>query len=235
MNILQSRILLICLGVFLATVLAGTIGFFMMTNRVDAPTIVQEKPLPQPPISDLIRIEKPTEGERISSPVQISGSARGQWFFEASFPLRLVDANGTTLASGIATATSEWMTSDFVPFKAELLFPTQEKETRAFLVFENDNPSGLPELKKEYRLGVTIPGEKANLTSKCVVTGCSSHICAEEPMFTTCEYKLEYACYKSAVCERQGSGECGWTESSKLSKCLKNARVNEVEPVYPVY
>lgn len=220
----QSRILLVSLGILLAGVLASSIGFFMMTNRADAPTIVKEKSSPQSPISDLIRVDTPREGERISSPVQISGSARGQWFFEASFPVRLVDADGKILASGIATASSEWMTSDFVPFKAELSFLSQAKEIRAFLVFENDNPSGLLELKREYRLGVTIPGEKAKSLSQCVVTGCSRHICAEKPMFTTCEYTQEYACYKSAVCERQASGECGWTESRELSICLQAAR-----------
>lgn len=224
MTMTQSRILLASLGVILAAILAGTIGFFMISNRADAPPIGKEQPVPQPLISDLIRVDTPSEGERISSPVQIAGSARGQWFFEASFPVRLVDVDGKILANGIATATSEWMTSDFVPFKAELAFPSQEKETRAFLVFENDNPSGLLELKKEYRLGVTILGEKAKPLSQCVVTGCSSHICAEEPMFTTCEYKWEYACYKSAVCERQASGECAWTESRELSICLQDAR-----------
>lgn len=232
----QSRILLASLGVLLAAVLAGTIGFFVMTNRVDAPTIVKEKTWPQPSISDLIRIDTPSEGERVSSPLQITGSARGQWFFEASFPVRLIDADGKTFASGIAVANppagAEWMTSDFVPFKAELSFPPQANEIHTFLVFENDNPSGLQELKYEYRLSVILAGEKATPTSKCVVTGCSNHICAEESLFTTCEYKPEYACYRSAVCERQTSGECGWTESPVLSKCLKNARENQAKSVY---
>lgn len=56
----------------------------------------------------------------------------------------------------------------------------------------------------------------------CVPQGCSNTVCAEEGagIITTCEYKAEYACYQSAVCERQPGGECGWTETAELSACL---------------
>ncbi len=54
----------------------------------------------------------------------------------------------------------------------------------------------------------------------CVVTGCSNHICAEEPMTTTCEYKEEYICYQKAKCEKQQNGKCGWTETPEIQACL---------------
>lgn len=54
----------------------------------------------------------------------------------------------------------------------------------------------------------------------CVVTGCSGQLCAEEDMFTTCEWKPEYACYKTATCERNALGRCGWRPTPELSKCL---------------
>ncbi len=38
---------------------------------------------------------------------------------------------------------------------------------------------------------------------------------------STCEYREEYGCYKSATCERQDSGKCGWTETEELNSCLK--------------
>lgn len=58
----------------------------------------------------------------------------------------------------------------------------------------------------------------------CVVGGCSSQMCVEEgdPGMSTCEYRAEYACYREAVCERQTSGMCGWTQSSELTACLEN-------------
>ena len=58
-------------------------------------------------------------------------------------------------------------------------------------------------------------------TGGCFVGGCSGQICSDqEGVITTCEYREEYACYKSARCERQTSGRCGWTETPELAICL---------------
>ncbi len=54
----------------------------------------------------------------------------------------------------------------------------------------------------------------------CVKTGCSGQLCAEQHMFTTCEFRPEYACYQSATCERQANGQCGWTPTPELTACL---------------
>lgn len=60
---------------------------------------------------------------------------------------------------------------------------------------------------------------------ECKVTGCSGQVCAEaqkaEEIVTDCEWQSEYACYKNARCERQMSGECGWTQDEALIKCLQ--------------
>ncbi len=58
----------------------------------------------------------------------------------------------------------------------------------------------------------------------CVVTGCSDHVCADEAVMTTCEWREEYACYKDARCERQADGRCGWTETAELLSCLSTSR-----------
>lgn len=101
------------------------------------------------PKENLIRIESPSSNEEISSPLLMSGQARGYWFFEASFPVILVDWDGKIIAQGIATAQDEWMTEDFVPFKAEIEFEKPEFigdfSKRGALIFKKDNPSGLPE------------------------------------------------------------------------------------------
>jgi len=54
----------------------------------------------------------------------------------------------------------------------------------------------------------------------CVVTGCSGQICADSDRITTCEYRAEYACYKSATCERGVDGACGWRQTTELKTCL---------------
>lgn len=94
--------------------------------------------------ADLIRIDTPRPTQQVSSPLQISGQARGSWFFEASFPVKLLDASGATFASGIATAQGEWMTTEFVPFTATLEF-SASAGSAGTLVLQKDNPSGLPE------------------------------------------------------------------------------------------
>lgn len=64
------------------------------------------------------------------------------------------------------------------------------------------------------------------VTGGCMVGGCSSQLCVdikdEDGAVTTCEYREEYACYQTASCERQTSGQCGWTESKELNSCLLN-------------
>jgi len=91
----------------------------------------------------------------ITSPLQIDGKVRGFWFFEASFPVKLVDENNNVLATGIAQAKGEWMTSDFVDFETEIEFVSKDGG-KGFLVFNRDNPSGLPENDEEFRVPVII-------------------------------------------------------------------------------
>ncbi len=72
--------------------------------------------------------------------------------------------------------------------------------------------------------GTSNPGNPV-ATGKCFVGGCSGQICSgEEGAISTCEFKEEYACYKTAKCERQSTGQCGWTQTSALNMCLAAAR-----------
>ncbi|MBI4132647.1 MAG: Gmad2 immunoglobulin-like domain-containing protein [Candidatus Sungbacteria bacterium] len=103
--------------------------------------------------SDLIRVVTPKPNDVVTSPLRIEGEARGFWFFEASFPVRLVDNSGQELGLAIAQAQDEWMTENFVPFQTELEFRTPTTE-RGTLVFEKDNPSGLPEHADELAIPV---------------------------------------------------------------------------------
>ena len=103
--------------------------------------------------SNLIRVESPEPYEAVESPLFITGVARGTWYFEASFPVSLVDENGDVIASGIATAQDEWMTEAFVPFTATLIWSNTLAEP-AFVILQKDNPSGLPEYDDELRIPV---------------------------------------------------------------------------------
>jgi hypothetical protein len=97
--------------------------------------------------TDLIKVTNLQPNQKISSPLTIKGEARGQWFFEASFPVVLVDWDGRIIAEGIAQAKGDWMTTEFVPFEAVLNF-TIDKDIysrNGAIILRKDNPSGLPE------------------------------------------------------------------------------------------
>lgn len=94
--------------------------------------------------TSMIKVAEPKAGQFITSPLLIKGQARGTWFFEASFPIVLTDAQGEEITTVVATAQTDWMTEDFVDFEAELTF-TKPEGLSGFLIFKKDNPSGLPE------------------------------------------------------------------------------------------
>jgi len=74
--------------------------------------------------SENVRIETPRSGARVAQTFTVTGEARGLWYFEASFPVQVRDANDNVLAT--------------VPISGGYSGP-------ATLVLLKDNPSGLPE------------------------------------------------------------------------------------------
>ena len=105
-----------------------------------------------------IRVINVQLNQTISSPSLIIGEAKGTWYFEADFPIYLLDEGGNEIAIAIAIAQGDWMTEDFVPFKAKLNFSVDEN-TRGVLVFKKDNPSDMPEYDDELRIPVLIEAE----------------------------------------------------------------------------
>ncbi len=95
--------------------------------------------------SGLIRLDNPRPNQKISSPLTVTGEARGNWFFEAEFPVVLVNWDGLIIAQSNARAREDWMTEDFVPFEAELTFDKPETYDNGALILQKANPSGLPE------------------------------------------------------------------------------------------
>jgi hypothetical protein len=106
-----------------------------------------------PNTSDLVRLVSVKSGDLVKSPLTVTGEARGTWYFEASFPVRILDANGKELGVMPAQAQGDWMTTNFVPFKVVLPFATSTTATGT-LVLEKDNPSGLPEHDASIRIPI---------------------------------------------------------------------------------
>ncbi len=103
--------------------------------------------------SEMIRISEPLNNALIKSPVVVKGTARGNWYFEASFPIKVLDANGKVLGSAPAQAQGDWMTTNFVPFSLSLPFASSTTATGT-IVLQKDNPSGLPQNDAEVRIPI---------------------------------------------------------------------------------
>lgn len=139
--------------VILGVVAAAGAAYFMFfqptekeKEKTEAEKYIAEK-------ANLIRVFSPKLNDIVASPLKVTGEARGDWFFEASFPVKLYDADGNLLASTAAQAQREWMTEDFVAFNAEIRFKNPDTD-KGVLVLERDNPSGLPENADELKIPV---------------------------------------------------------------------------------
>lgn len=135
--------------ILIATIIVLWLGFSMFTNN--SKEIPPDTNIPTEEVdnegkkTDLIVVEKPTQNSVLPSTFEIQGRARGYWFFEASFPVRLVADDGTVLINSYIMTDSEWMTEQFVPFKKTFTYENKTGAERGNLILEKDNPSGLPE------------------------------------------------------------------------------------------
>jgi hypothetical protein len=139
-----------------ALCIAGATAWLAL--RTDVKTVVAPprpiEPIQYPTDDPKIVVVSPLPSSTVSSPLMITGKAKGPWFFEASFPVELLDANGTTIARCAAQAEEDWMTENFVPFTASLVFRAPTAGSTGTLILRKDNPSGLPEYDDEVGIPV---------------------------------------------------------------------------------
>ena len=118
---------------------------------------------PAPIQNSMIRVTSPLPNASVKSPLTITGEARGGWYFEASFPVKILDANGKVLGQHYAQAQGEWTTNEFVPFRSTLVFSAPTTPTGT-LVLEKDNPSGLPQNADEIRVPIRFASTSTSKT-----------------------------------------------------------------------
>ena len=88
-----------------------------------------------------VTINAPKAGDRITSPLTVSGVVPGPWSFEANFPVEIVDADHKKVAEGYATVEGDWMTTKPVRFTATVPFKPPVTD-EGFVVIRKANPSG---------------------------------------------------------------------------------------------
>lgn len=107
--------------------------------------------------ADLIAVTVPFPESVVGKDFVIIGKARGNWFFEGSFPIDVMDKDGKVLVTGLAhpVGGADWMTTEFVNFKADIKIP-ESYIGPATLVLKKDNPSGLVEHSASISFPITI-------------------------------------------------------------------------------
>lgn len=67
----------------------------------------------------------------------------------------------------------------------------------------------------------------------CMTSGCNGEICQrsdEEPMFSTCDLKPEYACLAFSTCSfNKNTRDCAWRHSDETKACMK--RIEDVPEI----
>jgi len=122
------------------------------TTNAEADTSGDGKDNKADALSDQIIVSAPLPDQLITSPLIITGEARGTWFFEANFPVTLLDSNENILVLHYAATEEEWMTEDFISFTATIEFDDPKTAT-GFLVLDKNNPSDI----REYDAQLIIP------------------------------------------------------------------------------
>ncbi|MEK7638933.1 MAG: Gmad2 immunoglobulin-like domain-containing protein [Patescibacteria group bacterium] len=143
----------------LVVVAIGLILYFLPT-KTTAPTVTEESGTPAMPVDipDLITITSPLPGETVANPVVVRGEARGTWFFEASAPVIVTNWDGLIIGQGFVMTEGEWMTEDFVPFSGTISYelPADSYSATGTIIFQKDNPSGLPEYDQAVEVVVQL-------------------------------------------------------------------------------
>jgi hypothetical protein len=147
-------------GIIFIIVLIIIAGIFWILygskkNNIQLPSLEDELITYNNASADLIKVELPFPGAVTGKSFSVIGEARGTWFFEASFPIQLFDKDGELLATAIAQAQEDWMTEEFVPFRADITAP-ESYIGEATLVLKKDNPSGLPNKDASISFKITV-------------------------------------------------------------------------------
>src|SRR6185312_2217908 len=110
---------------------AGAIALFVIPSKTSedtSPTSTNPQSTGNPSVDalkDTIVVDAPAQNAQVTSPLAITGKARGNWYAEATAPIALLDQNGSVIAQGTIRAQGDWMTTDFVPFVGTLTYPDQ--------------------------------------------------------------------------------------------------------------
>ena len=107
------------------------------------------------PLDTRVTVTSPRSGATVGHTLTISGKAPNQWYFEASFPIKVTTPEGDTIGTSHGQAQTDWMKPGQVPFTATVTL-TLSYSGPATIALLKDNPSGLPENDDSFEVPVIV-------------------------------------------------------------------------------
>ena len=126
---------------------------------VSAPTPVDHAPAQK---EGTILVTSPLPESVVSaSPVVIKGKAKGNWFFEATAPVSIVNWDGLIIGEGYIKVDDgyDWMTTDMVPFTGTITYDATQlgAYTYGWIILKKDNPSGEAQFDDSLEFKIVFP------------------------------------------------------------------------------
>ena len=154
---MNTRLWTIILTILFFVILGLTWALFAIPAPEPATppvTATSTPPTSLSPLAARITVTSPASGATVPETFTVTGKAPGPWYFEASFPIKVVDASNNFIGQGVAQAQGDWMVEGDVSFIAAVT--TSGYTGSATLVLMRDNPSGMPENDDSISIPVVI-------------------------------------------------------------------------------
>lgn len=156
---MQLKIVAIALAVMIIILL----GVFFFAKPVHGPTTSPDNSTsldhgsqPTTSLDGHLTVLSPRSGDTVTSPLTIAGQVTGGgWFFEATFPVQILDGDGRVIGGGAAKAQAEWTSTSSVPFIAVASFAAPHYSTGTVVLWK-DNPSGLLQNDASFTIPVSF-------------------------------------------------------------------------------
>lgn len=150
-------VILVVFGLLLWVILRNTPDVVApITPTPDVPTVQ-----PAEKVGKIVVTSPLPESTVSASPITIKGRAVGNWFFEASAPVSIVNWDGLIIGEGYVTVDEgyNWMTTEFVPFTGTVSYDASQLGPYKYgwIIMKKDNPSGEPQFDDALEFKILFP------------------------------------------------------------------------------
>jgi hypothetical protein len=138
-NLTQKGFVVQFLIIIIAVLVIGGGFYIYKNNKAEAPIVSENNVEILGNKEDLVSFSvKP--GDTVFGVLNLSGSVKNAYFFEANIGISLLDENQNVLKEGYGNATTDWMTAGPVSFTATI--DATGLSGKGYIAIREDDPSG---------------------------------------------------------------------------------------------